>query len=351
MIRSLFPEFIIYKQPVKNASKYVELAEKANGSIKRPVDFSYIWGDALEELERVAPDLRVINLETSITESNDFWKGKAIHYRMHPENIPCITAAKIDCCSLANNHVIDWGYSGLLDTLETLDKANVKRAGAGKNAKEAETPAVMEVDGKGRVILFSFGVKTSGIPPSWAASEDKAGVNLLEELSYKIALYIKGRVQRVKQQGDIVVASIHWGGNWGYKVPREQREFAQKLIDEAGVDVIHGHSFHHVKGIEVYRERPIIYGCGDLINDYEGISQLYEDFRKDLGLMYFVSLDPSTGKLAYLRMTPTQVKRLKVNRASREDALWLKDTLNREGKKLGTRVELNKDNTLTLEWD
>jgi Putative enzyme of poly-gamma-glutamate biosynthesis (capsule formation) len=82
----------------------------------------------------------------------------------------------------------------------------------------------------------------------------------------------------VKQQGDIVVASIHWGGNWDYKVPREQREFAHKLIDEAGVDVIHGHSSHHIKGIEVYRGKLIMYGCSDLLNDYEGISGLYEDF-------------------------------------------------------------------------
>ncbi|MGH7790958.1 MAG: CapA family protein, partial [Thermodesulfobacteriota bacterium] len=299
----------------------------------------------------VAPDLRIINLETSITKSDAYWKGKGIHYRMHPENTPCITAAKIDCCSLANNHVIDWGYSGLLDTLEALDKANVKRAGAGRNAQEAASPAVMEVGEKGRVIVFSFGLKTSGIPAVWAASQDKAGVNLLEDFSDETFHSVKERIQKVKQQGDIAVASIHWGGNWGFKVYPKQRWLAHKLIDDAGVDIIHGHSSHHVKGIEVYKERPIMYGCGDLINDYEGIGNFYEDFRKDLGLMYFVSSDPATGKLVHLQMTPTQVKRLKVNRASREDALWLKDTLNREGKKLGTRVELNKDNTLTLEWD
>ena len=351
LLRHFVPDRIIYKRDVKSAREYVELAEKVHGPIQQPVDFSYIWGDALEELGRVAPDLRIINLETSITKSDAYWKGKGIHYRMHPENTPCITAAKIDCCSLANNHVIDWGYSGLLDTLEALDKANVKRAGAGRDAQEAASPAVMEVGEKGRVIVFSFGLKTSGIPAVWAASQDKAGVNLLEDFSDETFHSVKERIQKVKQQGDIAVASIHWGGNWGFKVYPKQRWLAHKLIDDAGVDIIHGHSSHHVKGIEVYKERPIMYGCGDLINDYEGIGNFYEDFRKDLGLMYFVSSNPATGKLVHLQMTPTQVKRLKVNRASREDALWLKDTLNREGKKLGTRVELNKDNTLTLEWD
>ncbi|HEX3035788.1 MAG TPA: CapA family protein [Thermodesulfobacteriota bacterium] len=341
---------ILYEAYMKSAKGYVELAEEVNGPIQTPVSFSYIWGDALEELERVAPDLRMINLETSITEGDDYWEGKGINYRTHPENINSITAAKIDYCSLANNHVIDWGYSGLKETLEALKKANVKCAGAGQNLREAQAPAVMEIEGKGRVVVFSFGSTTSGIPPSWAASEEMPGVNLLKDLSDTTVHYIKERVQEVKQEGDIIVASIHWGRNWGYKIPYEQTEFAHKLIDNAGVDVIHGHSSHHVKGIEVYKDRLIIYGCGDLINDYEGISG-YEEFRDDLGLMYFVSVDPSTGKLHSLQMMPTQIKRFRVNRASREDTLWLKGMLNREGKKLGTRVRLENDNTFILEWD
>lgn len=340
---------VIYESYMRNARGYVKLAEEVNGPIPYPVSFSYIWGDALQELERVAPDLRMINLETSITKSNDFWKYKEIHYRMHPENIPCITAAKIDYCSLANNHILDWGYSGLGETLETLHKVNVKSAGAGRNLEEAETPAVMEVGGKGRVIVFSFGSVTSGIPLSWGASEDKPGVNLLKDLSDKTVRYIEEKVKEVKQNRDIAVASIHWGSNWGYEVPREQIQFAHKLIDNAGVDVIHGHSSHHVKAIEVYKEKVILYGCGDFLDDYEGISG-YEDFRDDLGLMYFVSIDPSTGNLVSLRMVPTRIRRFRVNRASRADALWLKDTLNREGKRFRTSVELKDNNTLELRW-
>jgi poly-gamma-glutamate synthesis protein (capsule biosynthesis protein) len=104
-----------------------------------------------------------------------------------------------------------------------------------------------------------------------------------------------------------------------------------------------------VKGIEVYKEKPILYGCGDFLNDYEGISG-HEAYRDDLALMYFVSMEPSTGNLVRLQMTPTQIKRFRVNRASREDALWLRDVLNREGKRFGTWVELNADNTLMLRW-
>jgi len=341
---------IIHEPYVRSATGYVELAERTNGPISKPVSFSYLWGDALGVLERVNPDLRMINLETSITTSNDYWRGKGIHYRMHPKNIPCLTAAKIDYCSLANNHVLDWGYGGLAETLETLKHANINSAGAGQNLQEAEMPAVMEVEGKGRVIVFSYGLQSSGIPFSWAASEDSPGVNLLRSLSDPTVRHIKEQVDAVKQQRDIVVASIHWGSNWGYGIPSEQREFAHKLIDHACVDVIHGHSSHHVKGIEVHKERPIIYGSGDFLNDYEGISG-YENFRDDLALMYFLSMDPSTGKLIHLHMTPIQIKHFRTNRASRVDALWLRDVLNKEGKKFGTRVEMNQDNTLTLKWD
>ncbi len=333
---------------LSDAREYVELAERANGSIPTLVSFSYIWGDALEEWERVSPDVKLINLETSITLSNDYWWGKGINYRLNPDNIDCLTVAKIDCCSLANNHVLDWGYSGLVETIATLKAAQIQIAGAGQDRQAAETPAIMKVEGKGRAIAFSFGVTTSGIPLSWAAGKDKPGVNLLRDLSEQTVRYIQKQVERVKQPGDIVVASIHWGDNWGYEIPSQQIEFAHQLIERAGVDLIHGHSSHHVKGIEIYREHLIIYGCGDLLDDYEGIRG-YEAFRDDLGLMYFATLDSDTGKLINLQMTPTQIKRFRVQLASTEDLLWLREILNREGKRFGTQVRWDRNKTLTLE--
>ncbi len=340
---------VIHEGYMKDAGGYVKIAEKVNGPIPRSVSPGYIWGDALEEMEKVSPDLRIINLETSVTQSDDYWKGKGIHYRMHPQNIDCLTSAKIDVCSLANNHVLDWGYPGLKETLETLRKAKIGAVGAGKDLKEAGSPVVTEIDGKGRVIVFAFGSPTSGVSLDWAASEKRPGVNLLRDLSHDSIRHIRKRVQEVKQERDVVVISIHWGGNWGYQVDQNQIEFAHQLIDEAGVDIIHGHSSHHVKGIEVYQDRLILYGCGDFLNDYEGIGG-YEYYRADLGLMYFPSMDPSSGKLVLLQMTPTEIKNFKVNRASKDGALWLANTLNREGERFGTGVKLGEDNRLTLFW-
>lgn len=338
----------LYEPYLKSAVGYVEIAEKVNGPIPKPVDFSYIWGDALAELARIKPNVRIINLETSVTQS-DAAENKGINYRMHPRNIPCISAAQIDCCVLANNHVLDWGYAGLTETLETLQTARIKVAGAGRNLREAAAPAVLAIPAKGRVIVFAFGSETSGIPQIWGAAADQPGVNLLQDFSEETVRNIGDSVGQVKLPGDIAVASIHWGSNWGYQVPREQQGFARRLIDTAGIDVVHGHSSHHVKGIEVYQGRPILYGCGDFLNDYEGISG-NEAYRGDLALMYFVSMEPGSGKLLRLQMTPMQIKHFRSNRASRNDALWLQDVLNREGKRFGTQVELNADNSLLLRW-
>jgi poly-gamma-glutamate synthesis protein (capsule biosynthesis protein) len=262
----------LHEPYVRSATRYVELAEAENGPIPAPVDYSYPWGDALAELDRVAPDSRIINLETSVTTSTQWWRGKGIHYRMHPGNAPCLAAAALDCCVLANNHVIDWGFAGFQETLEVLKTAGIQTAGAGLDSEEAAAPATLEVGGGRRVLVFGFGTETSGIPADWAAGPDRPGVNLLAGLSPKTVGRIAKRTERVKSEGSVVVASIHWGSNWGYAVPAPQREFAHRLIDEAGVDVVHGHSSHHFKGIEVHRGRPILYGCGDCLNDYEGIS-------------------------------------------------------------------------------
>ena len=340
---------LIHEPYLKSARGYVKLAEAANGPIRQPVSFGYIWGDALAELKRAAPDLSLINLETSITASNDYWKGKGIHYRMNPQNIASFTAAGIDVCALANNHVLDWGYAGLMETLATLQKANIKTAGAGPNALVAGVPAVISIDDRKRVIVFSLGLSSSGIPSSWAAAPNRPGVNLLKNLSAKSVRQIQQKVQAIKRKGDVVVASIHWGGNWGYDIPRRQIEFAHGLIDDGGVDIVHGHSSHHVKAIEVYKDKLILYGCGDFLNDYEGIAG-YEEFRADLSLMYFATLDSSTGKLLELQMTATRIKQFQVQRASEADTRWLGDILNREGRSFGTRVMMDSNNRLSLQW-
>jgi poly-gamma-glutamate capsule biosynthesis protein CapA/YwtB (metallophosphatase superfamily) len=309
---------------VKDAREYVGLAEQVSGPIPRPVDISWPWGDAAQALDEAAPDVRVVNLETSVTRSDDFAPRKAVHYRMNPANLPALTVARPDACVLANNHVLDFGRRGLKETLDALAGAGLRVVGAGRDAYEAWRPAIVPAD-NGRVLIFSAGAASSGIPRGWAATTDRPGVAFLADLSY--AAKIADRVRQMKRPGDVAVVSLHWGSNWGYGVPAEQVRFAHALVD-GGVDVVHGHSSHHPRPIEVYRDRLILYGCGDFIDDYEGISG-HEEYRDDLRLLYLVSIEVASGALAGLRMVPMQAHQMRLRHASREDSDWLAAVLDR----------------------
>jgi poly-gamma-glutamate capsule biosynthesis protein CapA/YwtB (metallophosphatase superfamily) len=335
----------IYEECMRSAESYVLLAEQANGPIPRRRGPSYVWGAALDQLERMQPDARIINLETAVTRSNDRAR-KGINYRMSPENAECLAAAKIDCCVLANNHVLDWGRAGLLETLTTLQKLNVKATGAGRNDREARAPTTLNL-AKARLLIFSFGSTSSGIPGEWVATSDAPGVNLLPDLSEATALEVVDQVMARKKPGDLVVVSIHWGSNWGYRIPDQQAILARALIDKAGVSIVHGHSSHHPRAIEIYRDRLILYGCGDFLNDYEGIPG-YERYRDDLALMYFADVDPASGSLHALKLVPLQIKNFRLSIPLWRDIEWIQQILDRECQKFGTRVIFDAERQLVV---
>ncbi|MDN0198785.1 CapA family protein [Streptomyces sp. S.PNR 29] len=330
---------------VADALSYVRLAESVNGPIPSPVPPGWPWGEALRVLEEAAPDARIVNLETSVTRSDTFAPGKGVHYRMHPANLPALAVARPDVCVLANNHVLDFGRPGLAETLGVLAGAGLRTAGAGRNAQQAYAPATVPLRGGGRLLVFALGALSSGVPNDWAATADVSGVAYLPALTPATADAVAGQVGREKRAGDIAVVSVHWGSNWGYLVPREQVRFAHALV-EGGADVVHGHSSHHPRPLEVYRGRLILYGCGDFIDDYEGIGG-YEQYRDDLRLAYLVSVAADSGRLAGLRMVPFQARRMRLEPAPDADRAWLRRTLDRISK--GVRVALDADGTLLLE--
>ncbi|WP_424866695.1 CapA family protein [Streptomyces sp. SAI-229] len=327
---------------VRDARGYVELAEAVSGPVPRPVPFSWPWGRALEVLGEAAPDVRIVNLETSVTRSDAFAPGKAVHYRMSPANVPAVEVARPDVCVLSNNHVLDFGRPGLQETLEVLHGAGLGTAGAGRDADEAYAPAVVPVEG-GRVLVFALGAMSSGIPPSWAATAEQSGVAFLAEPSAGAAEAVVRRVRRAKRPGDVAVVSVHWGSNWGHHVPRSHVGFAHALVD-GGVDVVHGHSSHHPRRVERYRGRVILHGCGDFVDDYEGITG-YEEYRDDLRLVWLLSVSPDGGRPSGLRMVPLRTRRMRLEPAAADERAWLRETLDRVS---GVDIALGPDGALTL---
>lgn len=339
----------IYEPAVTDARDYLRLAQRMNGPFARPLSYGTVWGDAKQIWRSMKPDFKLVNLETAVTGNDEPWPRKGINYRMHPQNIDVLTTVGIDYCSLANNHVLDWEYAGLEETLRTIEGAGIAYSGAGRNLDEAGSPAILKRgDGK-RVLVFAFGSGSSGVPEEWAATEDRSGLNYLAPESDRQLEAIAKRIKAAKEPGDIVVFSVHWGPNWGYAVSRGDRRFAHRLVDEAGVDIVFGHSSHHPRGIEVYKGKLVLYGAGDFLNDYEGIGG-EEEFRGDLTLMYFPSVRTEDGSLEELRLFPLEMRQFRLHRASFEDTKWVCDLLNREGAHFGTKAVLNDDGSLSLDW-
>lgn len=335
----------IHEPYMRSALGYVGLAEQRSGPIPRSVPPDYIWGDALADIGRRKPDFRIVNLETSVTDRGSP-EPKGINYRMHPANVTCLAAAGIDCCTLANNHLGDWGTVGMTDTLETLQQAKIAVAGAGVDEEAVKRPAILDRGQDGRLLVFAYALPSSGTPLGWAAGKRRPGVNLLNDPDRESAGQVARDIAAWRRPGDTVLLSLHWGPNWGYGIAEAHRAFAHQVIDEADVDILHGHSSHHPIAIEIHRGRTVLYGCGDFINDYEGIGG-NEAYRPDLVLGYVLDYDTAHG-LRALEALPYRLRKFRLERASAEDVAWLAARLDRECGRFGHRVERSDRGSLTL---
>jgi poly-gamma-glutamate capsule biosynthesis protein CapA/YwtB (metallophosphatase superfamily) len=193
-----------------------------------------------------------------------------------------------------------------------------------------------------------MGSPSSGVDPAWAAGRGEPGVALIESLSDVWVERIKQAIDGRRQPGDVGVVSVHWGPNWGYRIPGSHRRFARTLVDQAGVDVVHGHSSHHPVGLEIYQGHLILYGCGDLLTDYEGI-QGHEVYRPELGGWYIGTFDHLSGELRSLRIVPTKVRRFQLSSPTEEELEWLASRFREHSLPRGLRVDV-EDGHLSVEW-
>ena len=279
------------------------------------VESEYVWGDLLKEQKLREADLRVINLETSVTTSNDPMEGKPVLYKMHPQNLSILKEAKIDFVTMANNHTFDWSEKGLNDTISSLDKNRVAYAGIAKETRDIFLPKILQVNEK-KVHIYCLGDVSSGMSLDWIPSKNKAGVAVVnvKKDSDKICEIIKQN----SEGADLVIVSIHFGPNWGFQVSESHANFAHKIIDEAKVSIVHGHSSHHFKPIEIYKQKLILYGCGDLINDYEVIDNGYEEkYLSRFSLAYFPEIDLHNGNLKGLEITVYRMKNLRLEKVEK----------------------------------
>ena len=290
---------------------------------RRPPAFP--WGDTLPLLRRA--DLLVGNLEFVLAADGRPWPGKVFHFRADPAAVASLEAAGFGLVSVANNHVLDFGVEAALASLATLDDHGIRFAGAGPDLDAARRAAVVSRGGL-RIGMIAF----TDNEPGWEAGPAAPGVHYapVDPRDHRAEAILES-VVRVRDAVDLLIVSAHWGGNWGVDVPRSHRAFARALV-AAGADVVFGHSPHIVRGVEVIRGRPILYGAGDFVDDY-AVDPVE---RNDRGFVFVLRTEPATP--VELRLHPTEIDGCRVrlvHRHAREAA----DAMVRRCEALGTRAD------------
>lgn len=283
-----------------------------------------VWGDTLPIF--AAADVRICNLECALADGGTRWTRtpKVFHFRSDAKNVAVLQAAHIDCVSNANNHALDYDYAALREMLAVLDSAGVAHAGAGTGLA-AWQPAMIIRCGV-RIGFFAF----TDNEPGWAARADRPGVCYVPaDLDHGRAQALLAHVAAVRPHVDWLIVSAHWGSNWGYTPPASQRRLAHALIDH-GADVIFGHSCHVCRGIEIYQRRPILYGCGDFIDDY----QIDPVERNDQSFIFIV--ETAGAAVHRLRLYPTLIESCRALRAHGDHARLIARKMQVLCQRLGT---------------
>ncbi len=316
----------------------VMLGRGVNDELSRGMSPEEPWGDTLRVLG--AADLRLVNLECAITAYDKPWARtpKVFHFRADPSAVEVLRAAQIDACSLANNHTLDFEERGLLDTLEHLDAAGIRRAGAGRDEREAARPALLPARGE-RVALVAF---TDNEPP-FAAGPDKPGTNHLPvSLEPDVLGRVEATIAGAREAGaQTVVFSNHWGPNMVERPSDIFRRFARAVIDR-GADVYFGHSAHVFQGVEVYRGKPILYDTGDFIDDYA----VDERLRNDRSFVFRVSMEG--GGFRRLEMFPVALGYARTALADGEEREEILLRMERLSAEMGTAFT-RREGALVLE--
>ncbi|EMD00688.1 hypothetical protein BAUCODRAFT_180239 [Baudoinia panamericana UAMH 10762] len=303
------------------------------------------WGNTLPLLHEA--DLNLINLETAVTTHPTKWPNKVFNYRMHPANIATLQAARIHYATLANNHTLDFCEPGLWETVRTVKKAGLAFAGAGETSEEATRPAVLMLSGSKReyeVHVFA----AADHPSDWAEVDSFHLIDYTKRTKERLKALITGPVSA---KAALKVFSVHWGPNYAWQPDSRIQDLAHFLIDECGIDIVHGHSSHHVQGVEKYNSKLIIYGCGDFVDDYA----LVADYRNDLSGIWRVivheTADGESLKLRRLEVFPTKIESFAARKlqASEPDAQWVLEKVRSLSAELATTVKSAADGRIVCD--
>lgn len=285
--------------------------------------YLYPWGNVLPLLK--STDINIINLETTLTESNQK-VDKVFNFKATPGKIKTLQEANITIVNLANNHILDFSEEGLIETLQTLDKTRIKHIGAGMNEKEATKPEIIVVK---NISLGLIGFTDN--ESTWKATPTKSGTNYINIEREKDREYALSLIKKLRKEVDILIVSIHWGYNMVEEPSKTFINFAHAMV-EHGADIIHGHSAHIFQGIEIYKNKLIMYDTGDFIDDY-----VVDDELKNDHSFFFITTLSKQG-LENVKLIPVLIDHSQVNIAKNVDYQWSIERMQKLSKKFGTKI-------------
>ncbi|MCK4650715.1 CapA family protein [Candidatus Babeliales bacterium] len=293
--------------------------------------YSYPWGNILQLLHK--NDLNIINLETTLTKSEKK-VTKVFNFKSDPDKVQTLIEGKIDVVNLANNHILDFNQKGFFETLKILEQKNIKYVGVGKNIDEARKPIIIKKD-KTKIGIIGY----TNNEPGWIATKTKPGINYIEVGNIEKVI---NDIKDIKTQVDLLILSIHWGPNKIERPTKEFINFAHQMID-AGVDIIHGHSAHIFQGIEIYKNKIIMYSTGDFVDDY----MVYPDLRNDHSFLFRVKIINS--KIKNIELVPVIINNMQVNLAKENEAQEILNRMKMLCSEFKTKVEIkNKKGFITI---
>lgn len=307
----------------------VMLGRRVNETLRREPP-TFPWGDVLPLFR--AADWRACNLECVISDAFPArLPEKVFHFRSDARNVTVLEAAGIDVVSNANNHSLDFGTAAMLDMLDSLDRAGIAHAGAGTNHAQAGRPALCTTRQGTRIAVLAC----TDNEPDWAAGHEAAGLyHVYMDPDHPSVQPLIRRVRSLRSAvADIVIVSLHWGGNWGYVPPPSHRLLARALI-RSGADIVFGHSCHVFRGVEVFEGGLIVYSAGDFIDDYA----IDEIERNDWSFVFVVEV--ARGSLVRLRLRPTVIENLQARLAKGAMSERIIAKMRELSSELGTSVKV-----------
>lgn len=222
----------------------------------RENDINQAFDQGLLEQMRNA-DIFMINNEFTFTSRGTPTVNKKFTFRANPGNVSMYEEMGVDIVSVANNHIYDYGEVSLLDTLDTLEQAEIPYVGAGRNLQEAMTPVYYIANGMKIAFVSATQIERNSVPDTKEATQDSAGV-LRCMNPHNLLLTI----EEAKKNSDYVILYIHWGTESQEAIDWLQEQQAP-IYAQAGVDLIIGDHPHCLQKMDSVEGVPVIYSLGN----------------------------------------------------------------------------------------